>query len=582
MDNYNNTSKDGLRIKIIIGVIVLLPISIIILGSVLVSLFDRPFWADRRTIPYSDMVYERPDSEGLFTEIDEIIQMVKGNKSFNDILSAIMELNKGYENFYTMSSLAYIKNMVDVTDEVYTAESVFFGEVTPKFQQKLEELFVACAESKHADKLESEYFGKGFFDAYKDGSIYSDAYVKLLQKEARLINEYISLVSGATVNYGGKEELVDDLLQRDLDEEEFDEVMSLYYGKYNKILGDIYVDLVKTRMKITKELGYVSYIDFAYEAYYRDYSPNNAKLFMQDVKKELVPLYKRVKQDGLYYNFEYQYSLNEDEVFDILKYAAKEMAPGIGNIFDYLEKYELYDISYSLNKAPMSFQIYIDAYDAPFVFVNPTGDAYDVIVFAHEFGHFVDAYTNYNSTYSNEDAEAASQSMAFLILNYLNKCTPQEKEYLTMMQLLNTLDLYIYQGSYNEFEERVYRLPEQDVTLENINKIYLESAEAFGMVDKDWKDFYALQWIDVEHFYQSPFYIIGYCISNDAAMQIYQKEVTAKGSGIDYYFKMLRRSPDMTYLDTVEQAGLESPFTEGRMAKVASLFEYLFYVEKAA
>ena len=142
------------------------------------------------------------------------------------------------------------------------------------------------------------------FDSYKDGSIYSDNFVKLLQEESRLVNEYIEAVSSATINYNGKEETIETILQMDLEEEEFDALMTMYYEKYNDILGEIYVDLVKTRLRIAQELGYESYMDYAYEYFGRDYTAEQASLFMQDVKNELVPLYKKVKQDELFYIFE--------------------------------------------------------------------------------------------------------------------------------------------------------------------------------------------------------------------------------------------------------------------------------------
>ncbi len=403
-----------------------------------------------------------------------------------------------------------------------------------------------------------------------------------MQEESKLVNEYTDTVTGATINYKGKEESIDALMQREMDEDEHDAVIALYYEKYNKILGDIFVDLVKIRLKITKELGYESYIDYAYDYYNRDYTAQQATKFMQSVKQELVPLYIKLKKDDLYYKFDEVPYMDTNRVIEIMESAADDMSPKIEKIFNYMEKYGLYDISSSPNKVSTSFQTYLQAYDAPFIMTNTFGDAYDALVFAHEFGHFVNSYINYNYTVNNEDAEVASQSMEYLLLSYISKCSKEEKEYLKLMRFFETIDLYIYQGSYNEFEERVYNLDEKDVTLENINKIAKESAEVFGLYDEDWKDYYALDWIDIEHFYECPFYIISYCVSNDAAIQIYENEIAEKGSGVDVYINMIQRDYDMTYLENVEKAGLKSPFDEGRMAKVSSMIEEFFYSEKAA
>ena len=161
---------------------------------------------------------------------------------------------------------------------------------------------------------------------------------------------------------------------------------------------------MKTRLRIAQELGYESYMDYAYEYFGRDYTAEQASLFMQDVKNELVPLYKKVKQDELSYIFEEVPNMDEKRVFEIVKKAAVDMSTKTGKIFSFMEKYELYDISASPNKAPGSFQTYLRAYDAPFILMNLEGNAYDVLIFAHEFGHFVDSYLNYDYTVSIEDA----------------------------------------------------------------------------------------------------------------------------------------------------------------------------------
>jgi oligoendopeptidase F len=440
--NYSDAAKKRNRIILIIAAVA---IGLVGFYAVVEFISSLDLFYTRRTISYNEMVYQRPDTDKIFDKIDEIIEVVNSKATFYKKLKAVKSLEKDYENFYTMSALAYVKHKSDTTDDFFKEEVEFFGEVTPIFQQKLEEMFISCSESSHAERFELEYFGEGFFDSYKDGSIYSDNFVKLLQEESRLVNEYIEAVSSATINYNGKEETIETILQMDLEEEEFDALMTMYYEKYNDILGEIYVDLVKTRLRIAQELGYESYMDYAYEYFGRDYTAEQASLFMQDVKNELVPLYKKVKQDELFYIFEEVPNMDEKRVFEIVKKAAVDMSTKTGKIFSFMEKYELYDISASPNKAPGSFQTYLRAYDAPFILMNLEGNAYDVLIFAHEFGHFVDSYLNYDYTVSIEDAEVASQSMGYLILNYLNNCSEEEVSILSLMQFLKTLDLYIYQ-----------------------------------------------------------------------------------------------------------------------------------------
>jgi hypothetical protein len=182
--NYSDAAKKRNRIILIIAAVA---IGLVGFYAVVEFISSLDLFYTRRTISYNEMVYQRPDTDKIFDKIDEIIEVVNSKATFYKKLKAVKSLEKDYENFYTMSALAYVKHKSDTTDDFFKEEVEFFGEVTPIFQQKLEEMFISCSESSHAERFELEYFGEGFFDSYKDGSIYSDNFVKLLQEESRLV-----------------------------------------------------------------------------------------------------------------------------------------------------------------------------------------------------------------------------------------------------------------------------------------------------------------------------------------------------------------------------------------------------------
>lgn len=90
------------------------------------------------------------------------------------------------------------------------------------------------------------------------------------------------------------------------------------------------------------------------------------------------------------------------------------------------------------------------------------------------------------------------------------------------------------------------------------------------------EDVLAPGWIDVQHFFIAPFYVISYCISNDAALQVYQTELT-KGTGLETYRTLMGLSSGNTILALLEEAGLTSPFEKGRMAELADFFDRQLY-----
>lgn len=570
------TKRSKKSILMIVGIVILA----LVVRVAILSLFRTSNDYERRTIPFAEMVYSRPDLSSIIEKFDDVIDVLEKDSTYEEQLEAVKSVNDDYWNFYTMQSIAELKSDIDTTDAFYQDECSFFNINTPLLEQKVEEYYIASSKSQYKEQLETDWFGEDGLNGYEDGATYNDAYVALLQKEANLIDEYYRLSSDPTITYQGEEQALSAILQNNPDEDAYREVYELYYEKYNEKLGNIYIELVKVRQEISDGLGYESYIDFAYENYSREYTPEQVETFMEGVKSSIVPLYQRIVNDNLYAVPTEGSQMSEERVLKILSKATGKMSSDLDDIYDFMEEYGLYDVSPSDKKIASSYQTYLESYDAPFIMMNSNGSTNDLLTLAHEFGHFTDAYINYNHFQSNEDSEAASQSMEYLLLNYLDSCSDAEAENIKKTCFISILDTYIFQGSYNEFEERVYSLEEDELTLENINKIAGESAEEFGISNDDWENYFELSWVDIPHFYSSPFYVIGYCISNDAALQLYKMEIDEKGSGVDCYLEMLDRDWSKTYLQNLERIGLSSPFGEKNASTTAMLLRKFFYSEE--
>ena len=231
-------------------------------------------------------------------------------------------------------------------------------------------------------------------------------------------------------------------------------------------------------------------------------------------------------------------------------------------------KYELCDIAVSEKKGSISYQTYLYSYDNPYIFVKTEGYSDDILSFGHEFGHFVDAWYNYNATGSNDLAEVFSQGMEYLLLSYI----PEDyREELTIYKLLDTVDTFTQQGSFAEFEHEVYARPASEWTPESLNELSLRLSEEYGYLREGDEDYYAKSWIDITHFFDNPFYVVSYVVSNDAAFQIYERECAAAGGGLALWNKLLPRDLDGFLETVVDQGGLEDPFGEGRMKEIAKL-----------
>ena len=183
----------------------------------------------------------------------------------------------------------------------------------------------------------------------------------------------------------------------------------------------------------------------------------------------------------------------------------------------------------------------------------------------------MDDFVNYGMYKSTDVNETISQGMEYLTLCYLQDDALCEE--LTQYKLADTLRLYAEQASYNAFEEQVYALPAEEVTLENINAISLQTARDYGMIGS-WSDtYYAKSWIDITHFFESPMYIISYCVSDSAAVQMYEHELAAPGEGLAAFYEYVDQAPDETFSDLIVLCGLEDPLSTAQITALAAMIE---------
>lgn len=524
---------------------------------------------------FSSVEYERPDMDAITAQYEKTIAMHTDGTDLSTLMQELDTCYGMYQHFDTMSTVAEIRSYIDMTDTYYADEAAWCLNAGAEMDQLFERLVIASANCDLAQELEKQFWGDGLIDAYggiEEGT-YDDGYVALAQRESDLLVQYRAQIAEATVNFRGKETSFSTLCADEtLTDDELAEVYALYYEKYNPILGEIYIDLVAVRQELADYLGFDSYEDYAYEwLYERDYTPAEAEKFLSDIRACLAPLYRELDIEGCWNSVQYEQA-DENATYQAVKTAAEAMGGDIQKSFDQMEASELYDITISENKYDISYQTYLSEYDLPFILVKTYGYNDDSISMAHEFGHFVDAYMNYNATDSLELSEVFSHSMEYLMLRYLPETEVGDLE---RLELLNTLDTYTQQAGFAEFEHRVYAIPAEELTVEMLNEISAGIAADYGYGTPDSGVDYARCWIDVTHFYEYPFYVVSYCVSADTAFQIYCMELEEPGRGLAAFNDLLPRE-HAGFLETIlAQSELDNPFAAGRMEETAQVIRSL-------
>lgn len=518
---------------------------------------------------FNDLTYEKPDFDAIDNDIDELKSaLAEGKKTKSYYIDRLSEIiGKYYYDALTMENLAFLRYCNDITDASLREEYYTLISESKKTAAKLEELYSVCAASEYKADFEEQCFGKGFLDSYSGDIIeYPPEYTALRGKEAALMSEYSAAMSELTVEYDGKTYTSADISAVE-DEELYNRLVSAYYTKFNPTLAEIYVKLVGVRNEIAVMLGYGSCTDYSFDSYSREYSGDDLKAYFSGIKEHIVPLYRKISDDitsGGPLPFPYA---SPDRVKSLGKELAGKMSPKLGRIFGSMEKKHLVTVGSSDKMYYGSFQIYLNSCDSPYIFVNGEGSEYDVLTLMHEFGHFTSAYYNHGSTGGNDEAEVASSALELLTLKYADGVFDSETAAsIGKSGILSIISSLVECAAYSEFENLVYS--DKALTAEKCNGYFRQVAEEYGISGGDSGYLY---WVMVNHLFEYPYYVAGYSVSADVALQIYE---SCDGS-IDPYLDFIKLARSGSFSDNIKTAGLESPFSEGRAEKAAAVIQKL-------
>jgi len=492
---------------------------------------------------FSDMPYVRPDITNLCQMADKCATEASTTESVSALMDTAYQVFYLYNDFMTNYSLANIRYCQNMTDIYWQTEYDYCLAKHAQVVSAMDQMLYALADSPFRMQLESDqYFGAGYFDAYEGDSLWDETFTDLMEQEAALLSKYYE-ISAASV-----------------DTEYYSEE---FFNTYGNQLVSLFVELVALRQQIGAYAGYDSYAQFAYEYYYlRDYTCQQVAVLLESIQRELVPAYREYMPGFADAGSGY---CSEEETLSYLKTCTDAMGGVYVNAFSLMQQRKLYDITYSPNKFNASFETFLPTYAVPFLFMNPTGTDADKLILSHEFGHFCSDYAAGGSGVSIDVAEIFSQAMEYMTLCYAND--PDLTDYKTA----DSLGLFVEQAAYACFEEAVYALDPKELTEENVVALFGSICQAYGqdLWDRDSRDF-----VLVSHFFTNPLYVIGYVVSNDAALQICQLELEQPGQGLALLTQNLSTT-QWSFLAFLESAYLESPFQDNRGQQILKTLQML-------
>ncbi len=186
----------------------------------------------------------------------------------------------------------------------------------------------------------------------------------------------------------------------------------------------------------------------------------------------------------------------------------------------------------------------------PYVFMNYTGSARDLMTLAHELGHGVHQYLAREQGILQAHtplttAEMASTFGEMLVFSDLMRQEPDPKVQLAMLghKIEDSFATIFRQISMNRFEHGLHiaRRTEGELTSERLNAIWLETQRAMFGDSMEMTDNYGVWWSYVPHFLNVPGYVYAYAFGELLVLALFARYQQAGGDSFaQRYLDVLR------------------------------------------
>lgn len=540
-------------------------------------------------LSFSQVEYERPDGQGVLDLIDKAKEQAENDILPFGMIWTLRKIGDATQEFYSMMTIARIRNYLDVNDTFYSEEMEYLDTFDARIQNSYNQMFSSIENSRFSS-IQNMIFGEsGAEDLQMSSQASSEEILSLQEQEKKLVAEYYYEYAQATVSTPEGE-----VLFSSLDSEGQSAYYNQFIQKYNQQFGELYLELVSLREQMAQALGYDSYTQVAdLDMLRNSYTREDIKTFREDIKQTIAPVYRSYLED-FYRRAEnrdqpgYVYLLGEQspvpqgswqKTLDQFEQLYQQMSEQTGECYSYLLSHEFIDAKPSQTKANVTFSTLIYSLNTPFLFANMNGSAEDVFSISHEFGHCFAMWQQLKLGSQQEGrsmdvSEIHSQAMQMLTLPYYeifygeDAGTARKYDVYTMVAGILTAAMN------DEFQEKIYENPQ--MTVQELNELYKELAMEYGLVVEspyfDMESF-SMGWFTTNQYFDTPFYAIDYALSGCVAMEFLQMGLEDYTQALETYLSLVQQNSDYDFMTVLEETGLSSPFETEQMEALAQTME---------
>lgn len=538
---------------------------------------------------FSQVEYQRPDGQSVVQLIGKAQQQAQDDLLPLGLLHSLRKIGDATEDYYSMMTIAQIRNYADVNDTFYSAEMEYLDTWDARIQSEYNQLFKMIQQSRFQSMTKEIYGSSGAEDMQMSAQSSSKEILSLQEQEKKLEAQYYYEYAQATVTTPEGE-----VLFSSLDSQGQTAYYSQFIDRYNQTLGELYLELVSLRDQMAQLLGYDSYTEVADLNMHRSsYTREQIQQFRELLKQTLVPEYGGYLED-FYRRAEnqtsagYVYLMGEPsptpqgdwkDTLERFSQVFSKMALETGECYEYLLSHGFIDAQPSQTKANVTFSTLIYSLNTPFLFANMDGSENDVYSISHEFGHCFAIWEQLKRGSRSEGrsmdvCEIHSQAMQMMTLPYYEVFYGEDADVARRYDVFTIVSGILTAALNDEFQEQIYQQPQ--MTVDQLNELYLELALEYGLVvESPYSDLqtFSKGWFTTNQYFDTPFYAIDYSLSGCVALEFLQRSMEDSQGALDTYLVLVRQDAGYDFLTALEKTGLQSPFSEEQLNELSEILE---------
>ena len=335
----------------------------------------------------------------------------------------------------------YIKMNIDTNDKEKSEKFHFWiNEISPKMSPYSHKLNVKLVECKYIDDLDADKY-KIYIRGVKNSiNIYREENIPLFTKMETKQQEYGSIAAKMNIEVNGEKLTMQkaQLHLKDTNRSYREEIYNKIQKRRlqdEKVLDNLFDELIELRQKIANNAGFKNYRDYMFSSMGRfDYTATDCYSFHDAIEQEIVPIitsFEKDRKEKLGYSNYKPWDTKVDvgglaalkpfnggkQLTDLTIECFKRLKPYFGECIAIMQEMKHLDLESKDGKAPGGFMYPLYEIGVPFIYMNAVGSQRDLVTMVHEGGHAIHSFlsrelklTEFKSTPS-EVAELASMSM---------------------------------------------------------------------------------------------------------------------------------------------------------------------------